>query len=140
MILSIIFFVGWDVWHAASTVRNSYSQPNEPSGAYMIHMFESGNYAEQKMCSALGDCVLFRTQMSMFKVGYIEIAGTKYSQTANTTITGSPAARGIYCPGEIGIQSCFEIVVFKPSTTCLNSVTYLGYLAPLVPNSCLVEK
>ena len=124
----------------ANSVRQSYSQPNQPDAAYMIQMFESGlTISEQQMCAADNDCVLFRTQMSMFRVGYIEIAGKHYSnQSVSVHVTN--LTRGIYCPGEIGIHSCFEIVVLAPRETCPAEVIYLGLKSPMVPNSCLEKQ
>lgn len=140
MILSIIFFVGWDVWHAANAVKNSYAQPNEPKNAFMVHIIDAGFFSDQQMCASVNDCVLLRYPKTIFAADNIYIADKHYVPVEETATWESVTAQGVYCPGVIDLQSCFEVITIQPAQTCPAAITYLGFKAPLVPNSCLVEK
>jgi hypothetical protein len=133
-IIFLMFFVGL-------ILKDRNSRPNEPQNAYLIHMFEQGMYAEKVMCSGIGDCLLFRSQKGVFGTSMIQVDGKFYSEAPNTFVPSTePVARGLYCPGQIGTLSCLELVMVQPEQTCPASITYLGFSAPLVPNSCLLGK
>lgn len=123
---------------SAVLIKQSYSASGEPKNAYMIHLFESGMYSERMMCNTYGVCVLLRTPRSVVFVSNIEINKEKFFETFKKDTVIRSTTRGMYCPGVIDLASCFEVVTIFPMTACPTEVKYLGFRAPLVPDSCLI--
>ncbi|HCQ31584.1 TPA: hypothetical protein DIU27_04350 [Candidatus Collierbacteria bacterium] len=123
---------------SAVLIKQSYSGAGEPKNVYMIHLFESGMYSERMMCNTYGVCVLLRTPRSVVGVSSIEISGEKYFEILKSNTVIRSTARGMYCPGVIDLASCFEVVTIYPLTTCPTEIKYLGFRAPLVPDTCLI--
>ena len=125
---------------SAIFTRNSYTTPNEPKNAYMVHVLERGLHQEQTMCSTAGDCVILRTPgMHNYEVASIEIGGVIYESSINAIATFIPVASGVYCPGQVDMMSCFEVVEITKGQTCPESVIYLGFKAPLYPETCILS-
>ncbi len=122
------------------TVRNSYSQPDEPKNAYLVHMFERGMVQEQVLCTMENRCVEFASMgMHSYSLASLEIGGETYVASLQTPRISTVYAAGVYCPGAIEMYSCFKVSVLTEGESCPASIEYLGFNAPLVKESCIVE-
>lgn len=126
------------IYGLATIVRNGYTYPGEPANAYMVHMMESGYFQEQYMCHE-SDCVVFRTGgVHNFQTDVIVIDGKDYKRVSPAAYV--PYSRGVYCPGAIDMTYCFELVVTQKDKGCPKALFYFDFEAPLVPDTCLVQK